>query len=397
MGIFTRARPRGVRPEIPAATPGSSIYPTGAQWGAIELPNPSTTTVMGLPAASRARDLISGAVAQMAPLEMWTPDGYIADTAPTIITRPNSVWTCFDFFDMAVAQAIMHGNMLGLLADFDATGYPQQIVPVAHGFWFAYIDGAGYTVYSINGDLYSRDEVFHVRVNAGPNQPMGVGVVAQFRRALGAALDQQNYSADTYRSGSVPAGLIKVGLPEVDPTQADAVTEQWIANHAGGRAPAFLPNTMDFVPLSWSPEAMDFLNARQFTVAEVAFMFNLDPTDLSAAMAGDSQTYANIEQRQQQRITDSYAPWMLRFEQEFSDLLPGGNTARFCADRLLRTDSTTRAKVHETNIATRVETVDEARKSEGKRPLPANVTPLPLPAPVPDDPNIEVKPVSEAA
>lgn len=371
MAWFGRSRPRGVRPELPAAAPGSSIFPGTGQWGDIALPLPSSTTVLGLPAANRAKSLISNAVAQMAPMELWGADGFIADNPPNIITRPNSVYTTFDFFQMATELAIVRGNFVGILADFDATGYAQQVVPVAPGFFLAYIDGAGYTVYSVAGHgILSRDEVVHIRANGAPQQPMGLGVVEQFRRALGKSLDEQNYAADTFRSGSVPAGVIELNLPEIDPAQATLVQGQWLSNHAGGRAPAVLPNTMTFKPIQWSPLDMQFLQEQEHTIGEIAHMFNMDPTDLGAALQGASMTYANVEQRQQQRITDTYAPWMLRWEQEFSDLVPGTGKAKMCPRNLLRTDTKTEAEVQQLEIGNEVLTVDEARKLKGKKPLP---------------------------
>ena len=379
MGWFTRSRPRGTRPELPAASPGSSIFPGTGQWGQIPLPLASTTTVLGLPAANRAKSLISNAVAQMAPMELWGPDGFVADDPPNILVRPNVVYTCFDFFQMAAELAIVRGNFMGIKADFDAGGYAQQIVPVAPGFWLAYIDGAGYTVYSVAGrPIMSREEVVHIRANGSPQQPMGIGVVEQFRRGLGKALDEQNYAADTFRSGSVPAGIINLDLPEVEDVQSDFVQSQWLKNHSGGRAPAILPNTMEFKPIQWSPLDMQFLQEQEHTIGEIAHMFNMDPTDLGAALAGASMTYANIEQRQQQRITDTYAPWMLRFEQEWTDLVPGKGQAKMCPRNLLRTDSKTEAEVQQLEIGNEVLTVDEARKIRGKRPLPKPTTVCPV-------------------
>jgi len=371
MSWFTRSRPRGTRQELPAASPGSSIFPSSGQWGSIPLPLASTTTVLGLPAANRAKSLISNAVAQMAPMEMWGADGFIADNPPNILVRPNVVYTCFDFFQMATELAIVRGNFLGIQADFDGDGYAQQIVPVAPGFWLSYIDGNGYQVYSVSGyPILSRDQVVHIRANGSPQQPMGVGVVEQFRRALGKALDEQNYAADTFRSGSVPTGTITLDLPEVEQRQSDYVQAQWLTNHSGGRVPAVLPNTMKFQPISWSPLDMDFLNQEAHTIGEIAHMFNMDPTDLGAALAGASMTYANIEQRQQQRITDTYAPWMLRFEQEWTDLIPGKGSAKLCPRNLLRTDSKTQAEVDQLEVGTSMRSTDELRKRDGRRPLP---------------------------
>jgi HK97 family phage portal protein len=327
---------------------------------------------------------------------MRAPDGLISASTPSILTRPNVVYTCFDFFQMAMQVAIMHGNFCGIKVDMDAAGWPQQIVPIPNGMFIAYYDGAGYLVYAINGQIYSREEVVHVRANAQPNQPMGVGVVKQFRRSIGHALDQQNFAADTYRSGSVPSGVINLDLPEVDDIQATKTQAQWIANHSSGaRAPAVLPKTMTFQPIAWSPEDLQFLQARHYTVAEMAYMFNMDPTDLGAALAGSSITYANIEQRQQQRIIDTYQAWMLRFEQEWSDMLPGGNEAKLVPDNILRMDAKTRAEVDQINVAVSVRSPAEIRRRDGLKELPP-----PPPAPVPvakgveGAPDLTVKPAT---
>jgi HK97 family phage portal protein len=396
MGLFglQRARPRGKRPELPAAVPGSNVFQASGQWGDIPLPLAGNSTVLGLPAAGRAVNLIANAVATMAPMQQIGTDGFvILDGSTPVLERPNAGWGVFDFFHMAAQMAIMRGNFLGLQADFSAAGYPNQIVPVPTGYWYAYIDGAGYTVYSVKGQLYSCDEVIHIRANSLPNAPMGIGVVEQYRRAIGHALDQQNFAADTYRSGSVPAGIINLDLPEIDVDQANAVQAQWIASHAsGGRAPAVLPNNMEFEPIQWSPEDLQFLEARLFTVSEIAHMFNLDPTDLGAAFPGDSLTYTNIEQRQTQRIVDTYGPWMRRFEDGFSDLIPSTSKARLVPANLLRTDSKTRAEVDQIEIANQTLTPAEARKREGKKPIPQPKLPDAAVAAGPDG-----KPVDPAA
>lgn len=380
MSLLSRMRARGLRTELPSAVPGTSIYPGSGQWGTIPLPLPSTATVEGLPAASRARNMISNAVALMTPMQQWGPDGYISETTAPILLRPNAVYGLFDFWKMAVDMTIMRGDFLAIKADFGPNAYPNQLVPVPAGFWLAYYDQAGYLVYSIGGSIYSRDEVFHVRANAEPNRPMGTGVVTRFRRSLGQALDQQNLAADTYRSGSVPAGIIHLDRAEPDKTQTDFVQGQWITAHSSGsRAPAVLPNTMTFEALQWTPEDMQFLQARQFTVGEIAHMFDLDPTDLGAALTGDSMTYANIEQRQVQRTVDSYSQYMRRIEEEMGDCLPGSTTARLVPANLQRTDTKTTVETDQLQIGNETRTPEEIRKRDGLKPLPK---PKALPAPV---------------
>jgi phage portal protein BeeE len=136
---------------------------------------------------------------------------------------------------------------------------------------------------------------------------------------------------------------------------------------------------MKFVPLQWTPEDMQFLEARQFTVGEIAHMFNLDPTDLGAALLGDSMTYANIEQRQVQRTVDTYSQWMRRVEEETSDCLPGANVAKLVPANLQRTDTKTTAETDQLQVGTSVRSVDELRKRDGLKPLPKPAPPPQIP------------------
>lgn len=371
---LTRAlRPRGVRPVLPAAI-HSTLLNGQNQYGPAGLPIVNQNQALGLPAFYRGVNIIANGVASMAPLRFVAADGYTELPTPNVVARPNAGYTVFDFWHMAISTAIMRGNFLGINADYTADeGYPNQTVPIHPDFAFAYIDGAGYTVYSVAGmPLLSAEQVTHVRAFSTPGAPWGIGVVENFRRALGQQLDQQNLVASTYQTGAIPSLVLNLDRPEVSTEQANAVWEQWQAAHgAGQHRPAILPKTMSVQPLSLTPEATQFIQARQMSVAEMAFMLNLDPSDLGATVGGQGQQYANIEQRQQQRVIDAYGPLMLRFEQAWSDLTPGGNMAQFVPERLMRTDAKTRAEVDTLNINSGVTLLDEAREAAGKRPLTA--------------------------
>lgn len=364
-----RARPRTLRNEQPAF---GNIYPVSSSFGPTPTPVVNEMQVLGLPAAWRAVNLIANGLAMMAPPVAMADKVTVLSPTPAIVARPNVTMTSVEFWYQAACVALMRGQWVALQADFDPhTGYPNQVVPVPPSLVTCYYDAAGYSVYSIGGRLYSSEEVVHVRWFTWPGSPRGIGPVEVHRRALGHALEQQHLAADTYARGSVPSGVIEVPLPNPDKGQVEDVQEQWIDNHGSQRKPSVLPEGWKFTPLSWSPEDSQFLESRGFSVAEMAFMFGLDPTDLAASIAGSASaiTYANIEQRQIARTTDAYGPWMLRFEQAWSDLLPGRQEVKFQPENLLRLDAKTRAEVHALNIDTGVETEDEARLAEGKQPL----------------------------
>lgn len=321
----------------------------------------------------------------MSPLSGWKPDKVTQIDDKPIWTRPDASMCCFDFWHSAVVTALIRGNFFGIKTDYDATGFPQQVIAIHPSYCQVYLGGNGFLVYVINGKQYDADEIVHVRGFTLPNTPRGLGVVENFRRQIGQMLDEQNMAASTFQEGSVPSGVLQFDKPVIDKDVAQQVKDQWVENHGKGqRAPAVLPSSMTFMPLTWTPQDAEFLASRQFSVAEMALMFNMDPSDLGAAIGGTSITYQNIEQREVARITDTYGPWMRRFEEAWSDMVAGGNYVQFNPANILRTDAMTRAQVHQLNIATSVETVDEARIADGKPPLTkAQIAALNPPPPPP--------------
>lgn len=379
-------RPRGLRPDVPVPFRGN-VLGMGSNFGPTIAPFVGDSQVLGIPAANRAVNLVANGVASMSPLDQFAADGVTKREVPAnICTRPNSSFPAFDFWHQAIAVAMMRGNFLGVLADFDPLGYARQVVPVPPELCYGFYDPNGFIVYNVAGTYYSPMDVVHVRAFAMPGSPWGIGMVEHFRRTWNQALEQQFMAADVYSRGAVPTGILTVDRPTVDLTQAEDTQDQWIGHHGGQRKPAVLPSGWKFQALSWSPEDAQFLQSRQFMVAEIALMAGVDPSDLGAALdsgQGSSITYANIEQKQIARQTDSYGPWMRRFEEAWSDLLPGGDTARFNPRRSDRMDAETAAKVNQINITSGVDTVDEVRKDLGKPPLPK-------PPPVQPDPMLPV-------
>src|SRR5437870_5222110 len=122
------ARSRNVRPDVAYPLPESRLF--GQSFGATVAPYLNDAQVLGLPAMNRALGLIADGVAGMTnedgSLDVFEPDG-VTKAAPTnITTRPWSMVTAYDYWVMAVLSYKMHGNFVGIYADFDAAGYPRQ-------------------------------------------------------------------------------------------------------------------------------------------------------------------------------------------------------------------------------------------------------------------------------
>lgn len=363
-------RPRGTRP-ILKQYPESQVSWYSNAWGDVALPGVTETIVLGLSAAWRAVNLISNGVAAMAPPRMVAADGITPMPTPLVVARPNASMGITDFWHSAVAVAIMKGNFVGILADYDTAGWPRQIVPVHPDLVKTYVVD-GYCYYSIGDHVYSADEVVHVRGYTVVGNPWGVGVVDNFRRSLGAQLDQQSLASATYKTGAVPSGVISVHRPEVTDEQATSVKAQWVEAHGSGqRAPAVLSEMFSFEAISWSPEDAQFLQSRQFSVAEIAFMFGLSPSDLDATVGGSSITYQNIQDQFAHRVTETLGPWTARFEDAWSDIVPGGNLVRFNRSNLLHANERATFESNAIGISSGQITVDEARAMLNRSPISA--------------------------
>jgi HK97 family phage portal protein len=341
---------------------GGDSWPS--EWPAV-VATPSTA--IGLPAAWRALNLIAGTACQL-PLRDRQDDG---GTWPerSCLTDPWPAMGYAEWITYQLHALLMLGDAIALPADFDPDGFPRQLVPIDPRYVVVRVDddsGAiAYDVYTRRGIItLGRADVWHAKgLVLTADGLRGIGVVAAMRNALTDALQLQRYGSNVYRSG-VPSGIVKVHLREVSQDQATTIKTDWMAAFVE-RTPAVLSDLMDFTPISWTPEDAQYLEAARFSVAEIAFMFNLDPTDLDTSLGG-SMTYANREQRAYDRLLSSIGPLLARLEQAFRFVMPRGHTARFDRSAVLWSDASTRANVEEKELAIGAVTLNEVREAAGR-------------------------------
>jgi HK97 family phage portal protein len=381
--IIARARPRGTRPPVPMPTTITSGAESLAAILGLNTSNVyvSERNVRGLPAINGGVRKVAHAVAHMmTDAEVHTGPGQIIETPP-IVSRPTVLLGSFEFWAQLVACVMMRGNYVGILADFDADGWPRQVVPV-HPDSVTLDDTTGLPFYNIGSRQFRWDEVVHVRHGAPVGTLWGEGIVETYRRQLSIQLHEQAYAESSVKTGSVPSAVVTLDVDKVTAEVAEQVSTDWIDLHGGGkRKPAIVPRSMKIEPLSWSPEDAQFIEARQMSVAEAALICGLDPADLGATVGGSAMTYANLTDRQLARVLDSYSPWLRLVEQAWTDLLPGGTKVTGKVEALLRTSTKERLEIRALAQSIGVESREESRAEE--RPgAPALPPPPPAPAPV---------------
>lgn len=384
---LTRARPTAPRPPE-MQTSSADVYALATilaeDLAQLNRPAPTERNVFGIAAAWSCLRKISNACGQMmAAAQAFAPDNAPLST-PAVLERPCAAYDPFDYWRELFSHGLARGNWIGVKYDWDPFGYARQVMPVPFDAVSAsWVDG--FPEYRIGGRSYSADEIVHIRFGLTiPGEIMAVGIVEAHRTGLQAQLDLRDMASSLWREGAIPSGLVQLDVDQPSAAQAGTVKANWVGTHGGKRTVGVIGKKMNYVPVPWSADDAQFLESRQFSIAETALMFGLRPEDLGSSFGAASgvQSYGNRTDDALQRIVDAYTPVMLPAEQAWSGLIPGRNKVLGDAEVLLRSTPEQRMELHALAQACGVETIDESREAEGKKPL----EPAPAP-PAPTDPN----------
>lgn len=343
------------------------LWPGGSGWPSDGPPVATPATVLGLPAAWRAVNLIAGIICQL-PLQDRQDDGGLWPER-SVLTDPWPVMGYAEWVTYQVHALVMLGDAMALPADFDSDGLARQLVPIDPRYVNVRVDDRSgrilYDIYTREGVLtLTRSEVWHAKGLVLTSDGLrGLGVITAMREPLTNALQLQRYGANVFGHG-VPSGIVKIHLREVSEAQATQVKTDWQTAFMD-RVPAVLSDLMDFTPIAWSPEDAQYLEAARFSVAEIAMAFNLDPTDLDTSL-GSSMTYANREQRAYDRLLTSIGQLLARIEQAYRFVMPRQHRAQFDRSAVLWSDASTRAAVEQTELAIGAVTLNEVRTAAGR-------------------------------
>ena len=260
-----------------------------------------------------------------------------------------------------------------------------------------------------NGQLFYRygsddaevqllpENVLHIR-DMSYDSLVGISRVRLIREAIGWQLAAEQFSQSFFGNGS-HFGLYYVAVP--NKLQPDGMKNLRESKEALNRGPgnahklAVFDNGAELKQLGIPPEQSQFIQSRQFGIAEIARAFRLQP-HLLADLTRSS--FSNIEQQSLEFVKYTLLPWMRRWEGEinrklFSTAEKGHIFAEFNADGLLRGDIQSRYNAYHIAITDGWKNRNEIRELENDNPvdgLDVYLSPLNMaPAGQGQDPNQE--------
>lgn len=303
-----------------------------------------------------------------------------------LINRTPNPWqTGYEWREMMMAHLCMRGNAYNEIVT-DRRGNITQFTPLHPDRMKVEWIGGGsewdyryrYTDRMGQEHVFVRGEIWHLR-GLSSDGILGLSPLEVAAQVVNLGLAAQEYGARFFQNDAKPGGGW-IGMPGnfKDKEARQQFRESWQEAQSGmnrGKV-AVLEGGMEFHELGLSNKDSQFLEARQFTVTEIARIFRVPPHkigDLSKA------TFSNIEQQSLEFVLDTMQPWAERWESSMESNFIGddeGVDPEFDFKRLMRGDQTARAAYYQGGINSGWLTRNEARAGEGLEPLDGLDEPL---------------------
>ena len=341
---------------------------------------------LALPALYAGTSLLASYAASL-PLHTFTKysgnDGMPARrlwTGPSLLDRPSLVGSQFDWVFAAMVSAILQGNAWGYITGKDGYGFPTSVewqpaedvfVQEAGDLRSANPLDAKVYLHGRQVKWYGPDaEMFHVKGFSMPGKVQGLSLLQHAAMEITSGLEASRFGLSWYESGGFPTGTFQNSEVEVNNEQANEMRAK-LMKTMRRHEPLVYGRDWDYKPVTVPPSEAQFIDAMQLNATHVAAMLNI-PANRIGGTSGDSLHYSSQEQDALQ-ILESLRPWLVRFEQAFSTIIPKQREAVFNRNALLSTDLQTKMQIYQIMRDIGFRSIDELRALEDLPPLPQGV------------------------
>lgn len=298
--------------------------------------------------------------------------------------EPNPEHTSMVFREILAGHLVGWGNFYGQLI-WDRKGVVQEIWPLRPDRMKVFREAGirKYLYRSVKGieRAFRQDEILHIPA-FGFDGLTGLSRIGQARNAIGLSIAAEKYGSKFFANDARP-GVVLKHPGTLDDDAYLRLKSDWKKMHQGvnnSHNPAILEEGMSLEEIGIPPEDAQFLQTRQFQVAEVARIFRIPPH-----MIGDVQKSTSwgsgIEQQELGYLSHTLRPWLTRIEQQLNkDLLLSSEKQEYLfehlTDVMLRTDTTARFTAYAQAITNGFMTRNEAREKENWNPIDGLDKPL---------------------
>lgn len=288
---------------------------------------------------------------------------------------PNTRMTPFDFWRCMLANYDLRGNAYARIDRDERTGEAISLwpMPAAQVETVVMDDGALVYRYQLDGGVafLAEENVLHLR-GLG-NGTIGMDKLQFMRAGLAEAADQVQAAAGMWANANKPAGVLMVDR-SLRPDQRATIAKNFGEMASGPTSRLFvLESHMKYSQVSMTPEQVQLLESRQFSVEQICRWYDVPPVLVHHANV--TAWGSGIEQ-----IVDGFyklavRPLLVGVEQSLTKrVLTPAQRARqsveFSLDALLRGSLKDRMTVYAQAVQNGIKTRNECRQLENDPPVP---------------------------
>ena len=270
-----------------------------------------------------------------------------------------------------MVSLLLRGNAYCLVLSRDRMNRPTRLRVLHPDRVRCQFNDQGERVYQIDRLPVDSDDIVHILGLSYPEAATGISVLSYARNAIGLGLAAEEFGARFFGSGAHMSGIIEVP-GDLDKERARGLKEGFSASHAGlknAHMVGVLSGGAQWKPISVSPEDAQFLGTRAAQNLDMAMLFGVPPHTCWGRSTRPHHGALAIEQQALGFLAYTLNPWLGRFEDAWSAMLPKPQTARFNVDGLLRTDAAGRYAVYAVARSAAILTSNEIRALENFPPV----------------------------
>lgn len=356
-----------------AASPVARSFSIGAEsfpWIDVVAGRVSREQALAVPAVLRGRNMIAGVISTlpivvtdatnaivanslMAQIDPDVPNAVtIAQTVEDLLFDAISWWKVtargFDGYPTSAQHIDLHRITWQMPAGFPLNKLPSNYFPGSHAF--------------VGTDLVEAADV--IRFDS-PNPALLVHAARTIRRALKLELAADRFADNPSMRDYFTA------VDGADPTDTEVrqMLDDWIAAR-NLRSTGYVPSGYErHDATSLTPAELQLATLIEKVTKDLANAMGIDAEDLSVSTT--SRTYANAVDRRQDRVNETYGPYITAIQDRLSmgDITKRSQIVRLRLDDYMRANPIDRMKVQTGYITAKVFTPDEIRDEECKPPL----------------------------
>jgi len=336
----------------------------------------STDSAMSFAAVFAAIRILSESVAQL-PIQLCERDANgdktIRNDHPLynlIHRKPNGYMTTYIFMQKIITDLCTNGNSYVQIVR-NNTAQPLELLPLqADQMSVKQIDGKYFYQYSGGNSgqtIFEADDLLHFK-GLTTDGLIGLSPIDTCANSIGWGLSLEKYGNTYFQNGAKVSGVLQTDR-SLSTEAVDRLRNSFNANYSNigdSNKTLILEEGLKFSVISLSNEASQFLVSRQFSIEEIARIFNLPPhllRDLSKS------SFSNIQEQSREFVQYSLMPYLKMIESEINGKLfkqteIGKIFVEFNVNALLRGNPKDRSEYYRTMLNIGAMSINEIRQKE---------------------------------